>query len=433
MTTRRIVHILALAAGCAALVFASCSSTPAAKPTPKSERTNYAFWPLFPDDPRVQFLRSFGGSGDLSPTKSSALEDIVFGKEVEQDAMINKPYGLTMRDGRVYVCDMRAGSLVVLDLKKKQTRLIGTTGSNRLSHPVAVAVADDGQIYVAESERGAIVVFDAQERYSRSMGFQKFKPVALAIHGNRLYATDMLAQAVQVFDRTTGKQIGTIGTVGDNDGQFRLPMGVATDAKGDVYVVDMMRGRLQKFSPDGQFLLAGGAMGDSAGTFARPKHITVDRDGIIYVVDAAFQNVQLFDDQMRVLMHFGAAGDHPGAMNMPAGICVDDATVALFRDELHEGFDAKRVVAVTNQFGNAKVSLYAFGEKKEGFAAADFAKVAAPVAAGVGANEETIMMQESVPAEISEGQPGATDAGAAAPTQPTPTPATPPETPVAPK
>ncbi len=381
------------------VLLTACSAGPgpaAARP----QRSTYAFWPQFPDDPRVQFLRSMGGSSDVAATTSSALEEMVFGKDADKSAMINKPYGLALKDGVLYVCDMRAKSLVVMDLKKKQTRLVGATGANRLGHPVAVAVADDGEIYVAESERGAIVVFDAQERYSRAIGFPKFKPVALAIHADRLYATDMLAQAVQVLDRKTGKLLGTIGSVGDGDGQFRLPMGVATDKQGNVYVVDMMRGRLQKFSPDGKFLLAGGQLGDSAGTFARPKHIAVDSDGIVYVVDAAFQNVQLFDEQFRVLTFFGAAGDHPGAMNMPAGVCVDDGSLSLFTGLLHEGFTGRRVIAVTNQFGDAKVSLYALGEKKPGFEAADFARVAVKVAPGVGATEDTRQMQEQGQTDI---------------------------------
>jgi hypothetical protein len=137
MTTRRLPHLLALAAGCVSLLLASCSSAPEAKPVAKSDRTNYAFWPLFPDEPRVQFLRSFNSSNDLSPAKSSALESIVFGKEnLNDEASFSKPYGEAMRDGRVYVCDMRAGSLVVMDLRKKQMRLLGTTGANRLAHPV---------------------------------------------------------------------------------------------------------------------------------------------------------------------------------------------------------------------------------------------------------------------------------------------------------
>lgn len=370
-----------------------CAGSPDGGASRGAARGEYAFWPQFPVEPKVQYLRSFGGSGDLAPKASSALERAVFGKEVEQEAMINKPYGVAMHKGRIYVSDLRAGNVVVLDLAKKQTRLMGVSGANRLTHPVAVAVADDGTIYVAESDRGVIAVFDASERYTHAIGFEKFKPVSLAVHGERLYACDMLGQVVQVFDRASGQRIASIGSVGDGDGQFRLPLGVATDRIGNVYVSDMMRSRVQKFSPDGAYLGGVGTVGDTPGSFARPKHLAVDRDGIIYVVDAAFQNVQMFDDQFRLLLAFGAAGDFPGAMNLPAGVCVDDETLAMFLDEVHPGFVPKRVIAVANQFGPAKVSLYALGKPREGYAAAEFARSAAKVATGVGPTEETLQMQ----------------------------------------
>ncbi|MFO0829371.1 MAG: 6-bladed beta-propeller [Phycisphaerales bacterium] len=375
---------------------AGCSSTPSAADAPKADvKGSYAFWPAFPDDPRVQFVKSFSSSEDVAKSEASALEKIVFGKELEAAATINKPYGVAMRDGKIYVCDMRGKSLVILDLKKQQTRMLGLTGVNRLSHPVGVAVADDGQLYVADNERGAIVEYDAQERYSRAFGFPKFKPSSVAVHGDRVYATDMAQQNVVVFDRTSGDKIASIGTIGDGDGQFRLPLGLAVDPKGDVYVADVMRCRVQKFSPDGTFIAGVGTQGDVAGSFARPKHIAIDSDGILYVVDAAFQNVQMFDSNLQLLMSFGAAGAFPGAMNLPAGIGVADGDVELVRPLIHPGFDAKRLIIVSNQFGKDAISIYALGEKRAGYTAADLSKAAIKVNPGLGASPERLKLQEA--------------------------------------
>ena len=372
-----------------------CGSGPSSDKQPAATATGqYAFWPLFPDEPRIQFIQSFGSSADLSPRKSSGLDELVFGKDSTSEAMIQKPYGVAMRDGKIYVCDIRAGCLTVLDLKKKETRLLGVTGVNRLEHPVAVAVAPDGEIYVADNERGAILVYDASERYSRTLGFPKFKPSALAVSEDRVYACDMTAQVVQVLDRKDGRKVLTIGTVGDGDGQFRVPLGVSLDPQGNVVVVDMMRCRVQKFSPDGTYISGMGKLGDHAGSFARPKHLAIDKDGIKYIVDAAFQNVQMFDDKDNLLMAFGSMGTFPGAMDLPAGICVAEGDIAGFSQLVHPGFDAVRYVVVTNQFGNNKVSLYAMGRVKEGWTAQQLAAVAAPVTAGVGVKEESVKFQE---------------------------------------
>jgi DNA-binding beta-propeller fold protein YncE len=406
------------------VALAGCSSTPKAEP--KAAVTgSYAFWPVFPDEPRVQFINAYDGSEDVASTKTSGLERIVFGEEAARAASINKPYGLAMRDGKIYVCDIRGKSLMVLDLAKKQTRLVGTAGANRLEHPVAVAVADDGGIYVADNERNAVVVFDKQERYQRVIGYQGWKPANLAIHADRLYVCDMQTQLVVIFNRLTGEKLGTIGTVGDEDGQFRLPLGIATDRKGSIYVADMMRCRIQKFAPDGTLEGAFGSLGDYAGTFARPKHIAVDNDGIIYVVDASFQNVQLFDDQFRLLMAFGASGEHPGAMELPVGVAVDDGSLALLADRLHPGFEGRRLIAVTNQFGAHKVSVYALGEKRAGYSAADLAKASVKVSTGTGVpSAERLRLQE-----IGQSTPENPDDSGQTPETPPEAPATPPSPP----
>lgn len=390
-------HVLWLALCATALAVSGCAGGGAStKASARREATGaYAFWPSFPAEPRVQFLRTFRGSVDLEESKGGVLESIVFGEEQGRQALINKPYGVAMRNGRVYVCDIRGDAVVVLDLATRQTRLIGTGGSQRLAQPVGVAVADDGELYVADNARGVVVVYDAKERYSRLVGLQGMKPASLAVQGDRLYVADMTAQVIQVFDRKTGGHTGQIGSVGDGDGQFRLPLGVATDAQGNVYVSDMMRCRVQKFSPEGAFLAGVGAVGDQPGCFVRPKHIAVDREGIVYVVDAAFQNVQMFDSELKLLMYFGAAGPFDGAMDLPAGVCVAEGDLSAFEGLAHPGFEPRRLVLVTNQFGPNKVQVYALGGVRNGYTAADLAKSAATIASGIGTTEETKEMNRA--------------------------------------
>lgn len=370
-----------LLAAVMATSLAGCASAPAAPATKSAGK--YAFWPLAPDEPRIQFVGAFNSSEDVSATKASDFEKIVFGKDAVLAAYVNKPYGIAVRDGKIYVCDIRSKALVVMDLAKKQTRLVGTTGASKLERPIAVAIGDDGQIYVADGIHGAIVVFDKGERFSRSMTIPKFKPAGMALSGDRLFVTDMGRQQVLIIDRNTGKELGVIGSVGDDDGQFRLPVGITIDKAGNVYVADMMRCKVQKFTPDGQFLSAVGQAGDHAGGFARPKHLAVDSDGIVYVVDAGFQNVQMFDSEFRLLMHFGAAGDFPGAMNLPVGIAVTDTGLEYFQSRVHPGFEVKRIVVVANQFGDGKISVYAMGERRATVALAELTASAASVSTGV--------------------------------------------------
>lgn len=401
---------LMLVAGCAS------SNSGGAKAAAAKPIGSYAFWPLAPDEPRIQYLGSFSSSEDVAPTESSDLERIVFGKDAVKTAYVNKPYGVAMRDGKIYVCDIRAKALVVLDLAKKQTRLVGVTGVNRLERPVAVALGDDGSAYVADGVHAAIFVFDRNERFVRAMTIPKLKPSSLALAGNKLYVADIARQQVLVIDRESGKELGAIGTVGDEDGQFRLPVGIGLDKAGNIYVADMMRCKVQKFSSDGKFLGSLGEQGDHAGGFARPKHLAVDPEGIIYVVDAGFQNVQMFNDKFQLLMHFGAGGNFPGAMNLPVGVAVTDSGLDLFKDRIHPGFKARRLIVVANQFGDSKIALYALGDRRPEYAISDFAATAAKVDSGViKPSAETLKFQN-----IGGVEPGQEDPTLANPEEPAP-------------
>ena len=139
-----------------------------------------------------------------------------------------------------------------------------------------------------------------------------------------------------------------------------------------------IRGRLHKFAPDGEQIFARGQIADAPGNFVRPKYLVADREGVVYVVDAAFQNVQMFNEDGELLMFFGGPGPFPGAMSLPAGITADETTLAYFADDIHPAFEARAIVAVTNQFGLNKVAVYAIGQLREGATMADIASDMGP-------------------------------------------------------
>jgi len=355
----------------------------------------YDFWYGEHVDPHLQFLQAIASREDVTPGARNIWSDMIFGEDDGRETAIVKPYGLALKDGRLYVCDVTKNQLLVLDFAKKQMRILGATGFTTLANPVDVHIADDGVIYVADNERAAVFVFGTDEKFQRVIGHEDFSPVGLATSGDRLYVCNKDSQLVEIFNRFTGEMLGTIGTIGDFFFNFRVTIVIYTDGEGNVYVMDMMRCRLQKFSPQGELLAAVGDAADAAGSFVRPKQIAVDSDGIVYVVDATFQNVQMFDSQFRLLMHFGASGDFAGSMNLPAGICVDDGSMAYFADELHPGFAAKRIVLVGNQFGPAKVNAYAMGERAEGWSISELTANAAEIEAGLGQNPRTANLQDA--------------------------------------
>jgi sugar lactone lactonase YvrE len=326
---------------------------------------SYSFWPPFPQEPRILFLTSYAGSTDIEPP-ASHWDEVLYGNAPRTEARIVNPYGVAMWKGRIYVCDTRSPAIEILDLRKHHMELMAATEAGKMIKPVAIAIAPDGMKYIADTGAGAIAVFDDSDHFVRQIGHQGLYPVGVAVHGNELYVTDYKASHVEVFDRTSGNTLRTIGSLGRKPGQLAGPLGIATDDQGNIFVDDIINCRVQKFAPDGKLLGMFGMLGDRPGNFTRPKHIAVDHDGVIYVVDAAFQNVQMFDSHFKPLLFFGNPGDYPGAMDLPAGVCVHDGDLDLYSDLIPDAFQAQYLVLMTNQGNNRKVSVYAYGHLKPG-------------------------------------------------------------------
>jgi DNA-binding beta-propeller fold protein YncE len=76
-------------------------------------------------------------------------------------------------------------------------------------------------------------------------------------------------------------RVQIIGTRGTGLGQFNKPRSVAVDAQDNLFVVDMT-GRVQKFSPDGRFLLSWQMPQTDKG---KPKGMCRDQKGNIVVLE----------------------------------------------------------------------------------------------------------------------------------------------------
>jgi DNA-binding beta-propeller fold protein YncE len=363
-----ILFVLIIAAGCA----------PKQQPVPV-EKKGYAFWPPAPDEPHIQFLTAINSSKDIAPKAKGGFENMIYGAEQEQVLAVQKPYGVRFWDGKIYVCEVRSQGVTVLDLVKQQTRVMGATGSGAIKKAVDIAIAPDGTKYVVDQGDASIKVFNAAERFVTAYSMPNTRPAGACIFGPYLYVTDFENAQVKILDRNYGKVLKTFGERGGLDGQFIGPLAIAADKQGCVYVTDTIRARVQKFGPDGTFLMGFGSAGNRPGNFVRPKHLAIGSDGQIHVVDAAFNNVQVFDAEGKFVGYYGSRGTHPGAMDLPAGLDLIEQDTALFDKFVNPAFHADRIIIVANQFGGQKISVYAMGELKQGKTVADLggqAKVA---------------------------------------------------------
>ena len=337
-----------------ALVAAGCASAP-----PPAQGPPPVYYPPAPQPPRVQFLTAFSGSQDVQ--SQSGFNRFVVGEA--KNVKLDKPYGVAMHGGRIYVCDTNA-TVVVFDLEKRTFDVLaGATGQGQLVAPVNISITPDGTKYVADPARGQVVVFGADDQYVRAYGVEeKWRPVDAMAYEGRLYVVDGVNGAVRVFDLASGRQVKRIGDSGDE--RLQRPTNLAFDAAGDLLVSDIGRFQVVRYDRDGHFQGTVGQLGDNLGHFARPKGIAVDRDGHLLAVDAAFNNVQLFDPEGRLLMFFGAPGEGPGGLQLPAKVTIDYENLDYFRPFVAPGFELSYVALVTSQFGPNLVSVFGYGRER---------------------------------------------------------------------
>jgi hypothetical protein len=340
------------------LAFASACATP---PKPQEGKV---FYPDPPDLPRLQYLTYLTGAKDVESEKG-AFEAFVTGVK-ESGNRLDKPYGMAIRDGKIYVCDVNQTVMVFDLVKKTYDSFQGAKGPGKLVQPLNISIDRDGTKYVTDPVRGQVVAFDRNDIYLTAYGLPgKWKPVDAIPFEERLYVADIKNGEIVVFDKKKGSILKRFGQAGDVNETLYKPTNLTFDQEGYLYISDAGKFQIFKYDRDGHFIRAFGKLGDAPSTFARPRGIALDRAKRLFAVDAAFDNVQVFNDQGQLLMFFGKAGRGPGDMFLPAKVVIDYDTIPYFQRFADPKFNIEYLVFVTNQFGDRMVNVYGFGKERD--------------------------------------------------------------------
>ena len=336
----------------------------------------FVFFPSPPAAPRVQYLTGFSGGQDPD-SAAGKFAVFVIGQEAATVPIL-KPYGLALGSNQLYVCDTGARAVDILDLDQLTLRRFAPVGSGKLGVPINVVLDADGSRYVTDTARNQVLHYGAEgpllgllDGTAAGTNVQRFTGVALA--ADRIYATDVNGHCVRVYDKASGGPLFTIprDPLADEavePGRLFMPVNLALDGSGRVYVSDLAACRVKVFDPEGKYLRTIGSQGDLPGQFARPKGLAVDRAGRLFVVDAASQTCQIFDADGKILLSFGEPAGNPeediAALNLPAAVCLDCDHVARFQKYAAPGFVLEELIFISNQLGAQKISVFGLGRKE---------------------------------------------------------------------
>lgn len=90
------------------------------------------------------------------------------------------------------------------------------------------------------------------------------------------------------------RTLGDIETM-DETVAFYMPMDIALDASGNLYVLDTGNHRIQKFSPQGSYIATIGRKGQGPGEFVYPYSLAVDTDGGLIVTSPYSNRIQFLE------------------------------------------------------------------------------------------------------------------------------------------
>jgi len=350
-------------------VIVGCAAVPEGPAKPKTI-------PVFPPPPeaaRFIYERTLYSSADvIQDSNSDTFRRLVTGEKKVGEAFA-KPYGIAVRQGRVYVSDTVRHSVMLFDFPAKRFELIGTDDPGSVRLPLGLDIDAAGNVYVCDGTTKQVHVFDASGKHLRQLAGREWlkRPSGIAVqpNGERVYVVDTGGvdsdeHRVRVFNARSGEHLLDIGSRGDKEGQFNLPRDVAVAPDGLLYVVDGGNFRVSVFDQSGKFLRTFGTVGRQGGQFSRPKELAIDATGNVYVVDAAFGNFQIFSPQGQLLLDVGSRGnaDQPAKYMLPSGIAVDGDGRVYLVDQFFRKVDVFRPASLQPSAGFAPSETAAVAE-----------------------------------------------------------------------
>ena len=173
------------------------------------------------------------------------------------------------QNGDIYVSDGESRGMnrriVVLDRDGKFLRQWQPQGMESVH---CMTIDNDGVVYVCNRENARIQLYDKQGTFLKNIEVA-WKPATPNLDGKNtwfggasvavafshdakqttMFVINQQNSQVEIFDRATGKQLGSFGGIGKLTGQFDQIHGIATDSKSNIYLAENRGRRVHKFKP----------------------------------------------------------------------------------------------------------------------------------------------------------------------------------------
>lgn len=237
-----------------------------------------------------------------------------------RDGQYRTPRNLTVAsNGDILVLDSLNGRVQRFDSTGKFLSKFGSIGggdgqfalAQYQSGPGGITTDDEGNIYVADTWGYRIEKFDSTGKFllkwgagkdttgspdgnaANPTGFYGPRAIAYDASADELYITDTGNKRVVVYDKQ-GNFKRQFGSVGNGQGQFNEPIGLAFGPDGNVYVADLRNHRVEVVDKQGKYVKEIAVPTWKEAVLSEP-YLAFDPQGNLWVSDSGNGAVLRFD------------------------------------------------------------------------------------------------------------------------------------------
>lgn len=233
-------------------------------------------------------------------------------------------------DGRVLVADGVNDRVLEFDPDGSCIRKITTAAGKALSRPLSVKVAPGNEIWIADTGNLRIVVLGSDGAEDRVFMLDDAPPghpadftdLAISADASHAWVVDDANHRLARVEAATGRWTFA-GRAGESLGQFNHPFMIVADSDGDLFVSDVINGRVQALTSGGAPLRSLGSYGVRLGQLYRPKGVACDSDGNVWVSDSVLGVVQVFAPDGGFVDVLRSVDGEPLRLESPLGLAFD--------------------------------------------------------------------------------------------------------------
>jgi sugar lactone lactonase YvrE len=176
-------------------------------------------------------------------------------------------------------------------------------GDGRLEAPEGIALDSSGNLYVADPHNHRIAKFDSTGHFITQIGIGHLSfPTNVVVDNSRnIYVLDNNL-GIEKFN-SSGGFVSKFGAYGMNDAKQKVPVGIAVDTFGNVYITDFSI--IQKYNSTGSFVSKFGSWGMKDGQLNSTGDMILDSSGNIYVADGN-ERVEKFSNDGTFITKWGS-------------------------------------------------------------------------------------------------------------------------------